>query len=61
MQLNLSQTITLGPEKVCLLEGGFKISASANYTYEREIRKIVQESSVKAIAVFGYKADLEKV
>ena len=31
------------------------------YNYEEEVESIVNDDAVKAIAVLGYKADLEKV
>ena len=37
------------------------ISLDEDYTYKDEINKIIQEDSIGAIAVFGYKGDLEKV
>ncbi|XP_063690634.1 extracellular calcium-sensing receptor-like isoform X2 [Bolinopsis microptera] len=51
----------LGPDKVCLLDGGYMISLDEDYTYKYEINKIIQEDTIGAIAVFGYKGDLEKV
>ncbi|KAL5249201.1 hypothetical protein ACHWQZ_G018153 [Mnemiopsis leidyi] len=48
-----------GPEKICLLEGGFMMSPDTDY--RAEVNKIVRDQSIRAIAVFGYKGDLDKV
>lgn len=51
-----------GLSKICLLEGGFMIkNDDPFYNYEEEVESIVNDDAVKAIAVLGYKADLEKV
>ena len=46
---------------MCLLDGGFKMSLNPEYAYKNEVQKIIADKSIGAIAVFGYKGDLEKV
>ena len=57
--LQLTYKHCLGPEKICLLEGGFMMSSDTDY--QAEVNKIIRDQSIRAIAVFGYKGDLDKV
>eukprot|EP00116_Pleurobrachia_bachei_P014960 sb/3475222/ len=44
-----------------MLEGGFLLRSDSTYTYQEEVKQIVMATEITAVAIFGYRSDMNKV
>eukprot|EP00116_Pleurobrachia_bachei_P001942 sb/3462204/ len=61
LELDEEAQLLSGQGRICMLEGGFLLRSDSTYTYQEEVKQIVMATEITAVAIFGYRSDMNKV